>query len=633
MLGRPANGCQSSRWQQSLSGFNVFCYPDGMNMFISRTVARFGLTLVVAAWSAGPVVAGVEEPKPAAPASKEPASPERVNKLIRQLGDKDYYVRQRAQEELGRLGLEAIEALETATSDGDPEVAARAKYLLRLMRVEWTVESDPAEVKKCLRNYENMDARSREARMRMLAALPDAKGVAALCRLVRFEKSSQLSKTAATALLLRGKAVDPPCPAAIEIIHKSLQGCKRPGAVWLLAWARLAADPKAAMIRWGKLIDAELAVLRQTPEETSPEIAAQLIRFQVAWLKKLGKNDEAIAAIRQLVDLEPGDSESVAELLAWLIDQKAWKVVDALTERFAPRFAAEPVLLYSLAQACAERGEKKRAEETALRAFHLHPGKQDEQLVHHYAVAQQLRDRGQFAWARREYEHVIKQSGEEEDELMVMSQIYLSEMLHEQGQDLDAAGALEKLVRAIDAGKVTEAMLFGRELRDVRSRLHYFSACHWATKNDAAKQRKYLDKALEVNPEDIDALIACYHLPGQPAAYHAKIVGLVEKTATTLHGAIAVDPENPSMYNQYAWLVGNTEGDFDEAVRCSRKSLELQPEEGGCYDTLAHVYFGKGDYENAVKYQTKAAQLEPHSGLIRTKLELFRKKLEEKKKK
>ncbi len=253
-------------------------------------------------------------------------------------------------------------------------------------------------------------------------------------------------------------------------------------------------------------------------------------------------------------------------MLAWLIDQKAWKVVDKLTERFAPRFAAEPVLLYSLAQACAERGEKQRAEETALRAFHLHPGKQEEQLVHHYAVAQQLRDRGQFAWARREYEHVIGQ-GSEEEELTVMSRIYLSEMLHEQGQDLDAAGALDKLVRAIDAGKVTEAMLFGREIRDVRSRLPYFYACHWETKNDAVKQQKYLDKALEVNPEDIDALIACYHLPHQPAAYHKKIVGLVEKAAAKLHQAIAVDPDSPSMYNQYAWLVGNTEGDFDEAVQ------------------------------------------------------------------
>jgi tetratricopeptide (TPR) repeat protein len=601
-----------------------------MRTFIFRAVGRLGLALVAAAWLAGPLAA-VEGPKAAAPAAKEPDSADRIGKLIRQLGDKDYYARQRAQEELARLGLEAIEALEAATSDDDPEIAARAKYLLRLIRVEWAVESDPPEVKNYLRDYENMDARSRESRMRMLASLPEAKGIAALCRLVRFERSSQLSKAAAAALLLRGRAAGPPSPAAVESIHKNLQGCKRPGAVWLLAWTRLASDPPAAMVEWRKLIDAEQAVLRQKPEESSPELVGRLVRFQVAWLKRLGRNEEAIAAIRQLVDLEPGDSESVAELLEWLIDQKAWKVVDAVTERFASRFAAEPVLLYSLAQACAERGEKKRAEETALRAFQLHSGRQEEQLAHHYTVAQQLRQRGQFAWARREYEHVIAK-GVEEDELAVMSRIYLSEMLHEQGQDADAAAALEKLVRAIDAGKVTEAMLYGREIRDVRSRQRYFSACGWAAKNNAAKQRECLQKALDDNPEDIDVLIACYHLPGQSAEYHAKIVGMVEKAAVKLHQAIATDADNALMYNQYAWLVGNTEGDFDEALRCSRKSLELQPEEGGYYDTLAHVYFGKGDFENAVKCQTKAAQFDPHSGLIQKKLQLFRKKLEEKKK-
>jgi tetratricopeptide (TPR) repeat protein len=607
-----------------------------MSMHISRTAARFGLTLVVAAWTAGYSAAAAEGPKPAAPpsaapASAEPASPERVDKLIRNLGDKDYYVRQRAQEELARLGLEAMGALEAATSNDDPEVASRARYLLRLMHVDWTAEVDPPEVKNCLAGYENMDARSREARMRMLAALPDAKGVAALCRLVRFEKSSQLSKAAAAAMLLHCKSAEPPGAATIEIIHKNLRGCKRPGALWLQTWTRLATDPKTAMTDWDKLVDAELALAKKSPEESSPELVTRLTRFQVTWLKKLGRNDEAVAAISQLAELEPGDSASVDELLEWLIDQKAWKVVDTLTERFAPRFAAEPVLLYAMAQAYAARGEKKRAEETALRALHLNPGKQEDHLVHHYTAARQLRNRGQFAWARREYEHVIGLCAEEE-ELTVMSRIFLAEMLHEQGQDFDAAAALDKLVRSIDAGKVTEAMLYGREPRDVRSLRLYYSACDWATKNNAAKQRKCLDQALDVNPEDLDVLIACYHLPGQTADYHAKIVALVEKTAVKLHAAIAADPDSPSMYNQYAWLVGNTKGDFDEALRCSRKSLELQPEEGGYYDTLAHVYFGKGDYKNAVKYETKAAQLDPHSGLILTKLALFRKKLEETKK-
>ena len=205
-------------------------------------------------------------------------------------------------------------------------------------------------------------------------------------------------------------------------------------------------------------------------------------------------------------------------------------------------------------------------------------------------------------------------------------------MLHDQGQDLDAAVTMEKLVEAVDAGKVTAAQLYGRKPGEVRARTYYFFACHWKSKNDAVKQRENLDKALAADPTDIDVLIACHQLAEATPEYRTKIAGLIKKAATTLQERIAESPDDPSLYNQYAWVVGNTEGDFDEALRCSWKSLELQPEEGGYYDTLAHVYFGKGDCENAVKYQTKAAKLEPHSGLIQRQLKVFQKELEEKKK-
>ena len=602
-----------------------------MDTHILPTVARFGVAVVVAAWSAGWTVAVADESKPDAPASKAAASPERIDKLIRELGNKDYYVRQRAQDELARMGFDAIEALDAATADDDLEVAYRAKYLLRLMRVEWTTEGDSAEVKNCLRNYENMDGRSRIVRMQMLARLPDSKGVAALCRLVRFEKSSLLSKTAATILLFPGRTAEPPSPAAVEIVRKSLPNSKRPGAVWLWAWTRLASDPKTAMPEWAKLIDAEMSLLQQTPEESSVEIVARLTRFQVAWLKKMGKSDEALVAIRRLVALSQDDTQSMTELLAWLIEQKAWKAVDELAQRFAGRFASEPVLLYMLAQAYGERGEKERSKATAQRAFRLYPGKQDQQLAHHYTVAQQLRTRGQFDWARREYEYVIAQGGEEE-QLAANARILLARMLHEQMQDFDAATVLEKLVAGLDSGKVQESSLYNCQAKEMRSLRHYCSACYWASKNDVARQRAALDKALEADPEDLDSLIACYRLPGQSAEFHAKTVNSIKDLAVKLHDAISADPRNPFMYNQYAWLVGNTEGDLDEAVRCSLKSVELRPEEGSYYDTLGHAYFGKGDYENAVKYQTRAVELERYSGIIRYKLEVFRKKLEEKKK-
>jgi tetratricopeptide (TPR) repeat protein len=604
-----------------------------MNTYILPTFVRLGVAILVAAWSAGGAVTVADEPKPGAPAPTEKdASPEHVGKLIRQLGDKDYYARQKAQEELGKLGFEAVEALDAALADDDLEISSRARYLLRLMRIEWTAEADPPEVKNLLRGYENMDARTRTARMQAMARLPDAKGVAALCRLARFERSSLLSKAAAVALLCQEHITEPPSKAAIDVIRKKLQNSKRPAAVWLVAWTRMAADPKATIAEWTTLIDAEMALLKQTPEETSPEIVAKLTRFQVAWLKKLGKEEDVATAIRRLVAVNPDDPQSINSLLAWLIEQKAWKAVDDLARRFPARFSSEPSMLYMLAQTYADRGETQRAKEAAQRALRMYPGKQDEQVLRHYSVAQLLRSRGQTEWARREYEHVISK-GAEGEQLTAMSRILLAEMLHEQGQDHDAAAALERLVSGLDAGKINESAMYGRSAKEMRARWHYFIACDWASKGDVTKQRASLEKALEADPEDLDSLIASYRLPDQTPEFHAKIVRLIKDAAAKLHDTINADPRNAAAYNQYAWLVGNTEGDYDEAVRCALKSIELRPDEGGYYDTVGHAYFGKGDYENAVKYQTRAAELDRGSGVIKKKLDLFRKKLEETKKK
>ena len=590
------------------------------------------LTVALVAEMEHAVWAATEASNPAA-TEKQPNSPAEIERLIKQLGDKDYFVRRKAQETLSRLGFEAFDALNAATLDEDLEISSRAKYLLRLMRVEWTVPSDPPEVKKCLQDYEYEDARTREKRMEALASMPDGLGVTALCRLVRFEKSTLCSKTAALTFLRRQSPGATASPVAIEAIQKNLQGCRRAGATWLLAWTRLVQSPEAEMGHWAATIDHEAQLLKRSPNESGVEIVAGLTRFQVAWLKKLGKQEQIATAINRLVEMERGDQETLGPLLEWLVDEKAWKGVDDLARRFASRVAAEPALLYIVAQAYAEQGKGDLAKETAGRALKLNPGKQDEQLLRHLQVAMALRNRGLFVWARPELEHVLDQSKANMNELSVITATTLAEMLHDQGQEAEAADVMERIVKELDSGKLTENELYNRRPQEIRSRMLYFRACHAAAQNDSKKQREYLDKALEAEPTDVDVLIACYRLAGQSAEYRAKIVGLIKKASEKLREEIAADAEDASSNNQLAWLVGNTEGDFDEALRCSQKSLELQPTEGGYYDTLAHVYAGKGDWENALKYQLKAAELDPHSGLVQKELAAFRKKLEEAKKK
>lgn len=570
----------------------------------------------------------------AADSPQESISTEQINKLIERLGDKDYYIRQKAQDDLARLGFQAFEELSAATTNDDLEIAARARYLLRLMRVEWTAKTDPPEVKKQLRGYESLNAEGRQSRMRALATLSQGRGVGALCRLVRFEQSLLLSKLAAVELLQGQVTLDPPSPAVVQTVQNILAASKRPSAAWLLTWTRLAGDRDAAVKDWGRLVDAEQDALRRTPGDSRPELLAVLIRFQIAQLKKLNKIDDIASAVARLTDLERGDSEALVSFGDWLLERKEWKRIDQLAERFPTQFASDPWLIYLQAQAYAEQNQKERAEEFAARALALYPGKQPEELFRHAQTADRLRRRGLFGWAEREFEHVIA-NGDMNHPSMLQIVVMLSEMLHDQGKDLEAAQTLEKLAKTFAERKKTPA---GQEFElpgrlDIIPRMHYFYAVHWQKQNDMAKCREALDRALDVGEDDVDVLITCYRLPNQPPEFHAKIVQLIQKAAATLRTQIEEDPEEDSTYNQFAWLIGNTEGDLDEALKYSHKSLELRPKAGSFCDTLARVYFAKGDLENAVKYQTQAAELEPHSGLIRGQLELFRKALEAKGKK
>jgi len=569
--------------------------------------------------------------------------------------------------------------------------------------------------------------------------LPDAQGIPALCRLVRYERSAVLSKRAAMQLI--GREV--PKKQLAEKISKALSGSRRSAAAWLRTYLRSAERPRAMIDDWTKLVDAELALLRRSPDRTSPEIVAELIRFQIGWLKQAGHKAPALAAMRKLIEVEQGDPARLLVLLDWLIEEEAWSVTDELEARFPDQFASNTLLLYVLADARLAQGKKESAEETAARALALNPGKDVRNLNAHRVVAAELRERRQFRWAEREYNHLLDAAekdlaalagrieclielksweaikelaadfpeqfngnaillyvlaraqaetgdkplseqtvaagrklapGKQPDDLLahlgiahslqnrgwfdwaqgeyahviesgpaggefaVTARSWLAEMLHDQGEDLRAAGELQKVVdqlgpQAPDSKQLAGSVLeIPRTLGEVRARMNFLYACHFQEHNDPTKQREYLDKALAADSTDVDVLIACYRIAEQNTPHRERILKLIEGSAERIRREIVKEPDDPTPYNQFAWLIGNTEGDFEEALRYSKRSLQLRPQSGGYLDTLAHVYFGMGDYENAVRTQIKAAELEPHSGLIRRKLDVFKKELQQRQK-
>ncbi len=140
--------------------------------FLAAALLAVGLACSGRAEGAGRAQSRVEPPET------------RISAMIAQLGDKQYAIRQQAQEELARLGPEAFDALLAAEQSDDIEIAARATYLVNLIRIEWVRESDSPAIKELLKNY---DSQPEDVRRQCMQALADSQldtGLEALCRLI-----------------------------------------------------------------------------------------------------------------------------------------------------------------------------------------------------------------------------------------------------------------------------------------------------------------------------------------------------------------------------------------------------------------------------------------------------------------
>ena len=581
-----------------------------------------------------PVADAPPKAKPSeASGQKTPSDPqqERIRTLIQQLGHPDYFVRQRAQQELAQMGFDAFEALSEAEHHEDLEIAARARYLLRLLRVQWVQPTDPPEVRTLLADYESLSPQQRAERIQALASLPEAKGTDALCRIVRFERFSAISKLAAVALISRFGPSEMPPKVFFAQVQKHLGRSRRVGLQWLETFVQFWETPQKALAAWNRHVETELEVFRRSPEESSLGVAGGLLRVQSHWLAKLGRKKEAADALRRLVDLDQkGDPETLQQLADWLWEEKAYVQIEQLAERFREIFAQEPILLYTLAQAQHAQGRLQEAEQTAQKALGLNPGPQAEQILRHLMAALALRRKGFLPWAEQEFRYVLRISPMGH-RLYSLAAVQLAEMLHDQGRHLPAAEALEPLVRWANRPDAMPDALEDLTPLSLRARMHYFYACHWEEQKDRPKQKQALQEALQADPTDVDTLIACYRLPDQPPEWKTHIQSLIQKAVDVFREKIHQDPEEATYYNHLAWLIGNTEGDLDEALRCAQKAVELSPDAGAYYDTLARVYFARKDLANALKYQSKAVQLDPHSQQIRRQFEQFQKAAQQEK--
>jgi len=311
--------------------------------------------------------------------------------------------------------------------------------------------------------------------------------------------------------------------------------------------------------------------------------------------------------------------------------RQAWDYVDEIYQSHETEIDNNPLLLYALARVRYAQGESELVDkltEAALDRSNNDPGSL-------FRWASECYERGWIRWAEDNYRRLLEH-GNEVDIMTLRARALMGEIVYDRGQVEEAAEHLEKLIAGMEKAQEQNPDK-NRGVGDFdlfKARYHFFRGTALADAEQYDQAWEQFEKAVSYDIEHvvIDALIAMYRLPGRTDEQLGRVVDQIEQMAEQYRANIRNQPEVAVYYNQLAWLVANTQGDQDEALAASKKSIELSAAsnsedrgvpEPGYLDTLGRCYYAQKQYEKAVEVQTRAVQMEPQSGAMTRQLRLF----------
>lgn len=556
---------------------------------------------------------------------------DQVTALITRLGSEQFSLRERAQAELENLGPAIYEDILPALRDRDPEIATRAARLIAKLRYKAADELPEGKHREELRSYFSESDDERRNQVSQPGALSEASRIPLWCLVVRYETNEELAKLAALNVLTAITPKDIDKKPHLDEIQRYLSRGRRPAAMWLLSYAKLSSDPSAYLERMQAFESQELELYTATARLEQRTVATRLLKHALAYASEQQQRPQSIALFKQLLEIDQPDAQSLPQLLDWVVQQQAWELLPEVETRF-PKLAesTDPRVIYFLAEAALKQGNTALLETYLQRASEIQP--QNSSL--HYQTAMLLYKRGLLDWVERECALILKNTSPNQGIMAFNAHYLLAEIQNDQERYREAADSLTSALELFTKSETvrehfeenTRIRVGEEQLKTKRA----FNRGLEAARNgehDAAR-KLYLD-ALALDTHDADVLIAIYRLPKLTEVQREANRKNIREALALFQDQIHSDPEDSQGYNQYAWLVANTEGDFDLALEYSLKSVELKPSSGGLQDTLAHCYFAKQDYAHAVKIQEQAARMEPQSHTIKRALEKFRKAKED----
>jgi len=561
--------------------------------------------------------------------------PTRITDLIRQLGDDDFAARESAAEALAVIGTDAADALLTAAeSSDDLELALKARWLADSLPL--AAPDDAPEAAAVLNRYARADFETRVKLMHELLRLEHDAGIEPLARLVRLERTTAGSRIAAALLVREWQPNDPAWPAIAPRILAGLGPGGRPAARLVRAFAEATMPPSAPVVDEAVaavgLLERGAARSGRGPAgdddgtlgdaKTTPIFRRSLVQLLVS----AGRHDEALAVASSLFDASrstDGDDGLLASELARLTDHGLPQAAELLANRVAVDADTwSPLLAYAVASAQRRGGDEPGGRALADRAAEA-LGEPGVDLSRRLQAAMLLARWGEADWALREYRSVVDDPKSPLGDL-ALAGILGGEFLNEQGRHAEAAEMLRVVLDVRGSDDTPQILMrLDRDPRSMRSRLLYFEACAAEARGDAATHRRRLEESLAAYPKDVDSLIGWYRL-ADDARHRADAAARVTRALEQIEEEIDAVPDDATAYNEYAWLVANTEGDVRKAVRYAERALAISFDNPSYLDTLAHCRAAAGDAAGAFRAQLLAVRQEPHNLVIRRNLDRFR---------
>ncbi len=573
--------------------------------------------------------------------NREHDQQEEVRRWIDLLGSDSYAMRLRAQSEIRRLGLMPLDLLHEASNSDDKEISLAARQLISSLDISWAFDSDPAIVREVLEDYGvRRNEADRRTQINRLAQLPDRVGLAALCRLVRFETSLRLSREAALLVMQQPPEIDGMGPAlAVQVIRGELGTNQRPGSVWLRAYAEDLRHNEYDALGWQNLIAAERRLLdHHRSQQTDVDAVLELIRVCAVRASAADDREEAVRLAVEALELVPPKSSAVLEAAHWALDHDLNDVIKVFYQRQTRLFDRDPLLLYARAEASLVEGDIEQAEQLAQKARQiralppldseagqqLRPEQKDALAHKHQVVAVALQKRGRFDWAIREFRHIVD-SLPVDTTVSATTRWKLSDLYAKLLRHQDVLDILSPLYDRLQRDNELERRLRGESVsaRPMQIRLLWHRGLRAAEQGQIEQAQRALTEAFHLSGKNSDILIAMYRLEADQK-WRATVQREVEKLTALLEERIRIEERNyressnplananlAEALNEFAWLVSNTFGDQPRALQYSLRSLKLQPDDPMLLDTCGRCYYALGDLENALRKQTRAAKLAP----------------------